>query len=505
LCEAFEHGEEIRDLAVRPHERIALMRLLICIAQAAIDGPTDHDDWKGCASRVVQSTLDYLQHWRHAFELLGNGLPFLQLPNLKRRAAKVNDDGEGTSASKLDFALATGNNTTLFDNAGGSSRTITAAELALRLIAFQCFSPGGRIGVALWNGTETPGRGSSDHAPCLAGGMLHAFVRGEHLSATIHNNFMTKEQAVQFYGAEAWGKPVWEMMPRALNDREAVRNASCTYLGRLLPLARAIQLGEDGNSLIMGNGLTYQSFDETGWREPSATVVVRTVKDQRVRNLLRASVEKAVWRELHALTVKAAGDRPGGPAALQHLSDDRPFDLWVGSLVADQAKPVDAVESVFHIPAQMLHDRSQRAYEEGVELAEKSARRLHRAISTYRMAMEIVGDLDQISRKLGALKRPERERFRQFGARAQQQFWTDVELAVPRLLGLAENPETLVAAGAYHSTAWSKAVAAAMHAAFERACPHETPRQMRAYALGLKALFSKPAKDKPEVEEEVAV
>src|SRR5438034_7772326 len=34
LCEAFERGEEIRDLALRPHERIALMRLLICIAQA---------------------------------------------------------------------------------------------------------------------------------------------------------------------------------------------------------------------------------------------------------------------------------------------------------------------------------------------------------------------------------------------------------------------------------------------------------------------------------------
>src|SRR3990172_3836575 len=46
LCEGFAPGGEIRDLAVRPHERIAVMRLLICVAQAALDGPTDHDDWE---------------------------------------------------------------------------------------------------------------------------------------------------------------------------------------------------------------------------------------------------------------------------------------------------------------------------------------------------------------------------------------------------------------------------------------------------------------------------
>lgn len=35
LLGAFEHGHEIRDLAVRPHERVALMRLLLAVAQAS--------------------------------------------------------------------------------------------------------------------------------------------------------------------------------------------------------------------------------------------------------------------------------------------------------------------------------------------------------------------------------------------------------------------------------------------------------------------------------------
>ena len=53
LREAFERGHEIQDLALRPHERIALMRLLICIAQAALDGPRDYADWKACRPRIA--------------------------------------------------------------------------------------------------------------------------------------------------------------------------------------------------------------------------------------------------------------------------------------------------------------------------------------------------------------------------------------------------------------------------------------------------------------------
>ena len=37
--------------------------------------------------------------------------------------------------------------------------------------------------------------------------------------------------------------------------------------------------------------------------------------------------------------------------------------------------------------------------------------------------------------------------------------------------------------------------------AYEIACPHETPRQIRAYALGLRALVTAPS-DRPGVEAE---
>ena len=482
LCEAFQRGEDIRDLAVRPHERIALMRLLICIAQAALDGPADQDDWKTCRPKIAPAALDYLKRWRSAFELFGIGPRFLQVPGLEKSAGEDNGE-EGNSVSKLDLALATGNNSTLFDNGGGSEREFSAARVALLALTFQCFSPGGRIGVASWNKTGTPGKGSSEHAPCIAGSMLHAVVRGDNLIDTIFHNLMTKDQVAGFYGQGTWGNPVWEQIPSESSDKPAVQNATQTYLGRLVPLSRAIRLENDGRSFIVANGLDYPPYRE--WREPTATIKTRRIKNQPpTRVTLRCSVEKAAWRELHALAVIAVdGNSNGGPAALQNVTGEAAFDLWVGGLAANKAKLVDTLESVFHVPAAMLGETSQRVYEEGVRSAESAGFRLSRAVSIYHR--EVGDNLDRAEF---------RDRRQQIQNKATAQFWTDIEQAVPQLLAVAEHPETLGQPAEWHRTDWGKAVRASMHAAYEHACPHGTPRQMRAYALGSETLHFTSAK-----------
>lgn len=493
LCELFEHAEKVRDLAVRPHERVALMRLLICIVQAALDGPGNDGDWRTCLPKIVLHALDYLKRWSAAFELLGNGQRYLQVIGLEKPGKKHSEDDEENLVSKLDLALATGNNPTLFDNAGGSERTFAPGELALMLTTFQCFSPGGRIGVALWNGRETRGKGSSNHAPCLADGMVHALVRGENLLVTLHKNLMTKRQAAEFFGEGLWGKPVWELVPLGLDDAHALQNATRTYLGRLVPLARAIWLNDDCKSLILANGMEYASYAE-GWREPSATIVVRTIKREPKRVVLPASIEKATWRELSALTVKSVGQNPGGPAALRNISEEEEaFDLWVGGLVCSKSKPVDTIESVFHVPARMLQEVGQRAYELGVKHAERMETRLRQAVSTYH------GELGDELGKPGF-----KERRAQIQNKVTAQFWTDVEQAVSHLLEVAEHPEKLAPANDWWSTDWGKSVSFAMRAAYERGCPHETSRQMRAYALGLKRLYSAPSGQAP-VESETEV
>lgn len=494
LLEAFERGAEIQDLGLRPHERIATMRLLICIAQAALDGPRDFEDWKSCRPRIVTSAVAYLSHARQAFELFGERQRFLQIVGLKKPASTsdVDREDEGNSTSKLDPALATGNNSTLFDNAGGVARDFTPGQLALMLLTFQCFSPGGRIGIALWDGQQTPGNGSSDHAPCLAGGMLHTLLRGDSLISTVHRNLLNKRLSDQLFKEASWGKPVWELMPQRITDTPAVRNATHTYLGRLVPLSRAVYLADNCRSLILANGLEYPSY-ENGWREPCATIIIRTVQKQPTPAVLPASIEKAAWRELYALTVKGVGQGPGGPAALQNIPENADaFDLWVGGLVATQAKLVDTTESVFHIPGTMLIAPGQRVYENGVKDAEMVASRLTRAIRVYHIAL---GD---------NLDRPEmKDRRQQIQSNAAAQFWTDIEQAVPLLLDAAESggfgPK-----GEWRKTAWGQSVRRSARSAFEHACPHETARQIRAYALGLNAFFAArrgPAEAKEEAEQ----
>jgi hypothetical protein len=80
-----------------------------------------------------------------------------------------------------------------------------------------------------------------------------------------------------------------------------------------------------------------------------------------------------------------------------------------------------------------------------------------------------------------------KNRRQQVQSNAAAHFWTDIEHAVPRLLEVAAAPEILKSE--WHKTDWGQCVWRAARAAYERACPHDTPRQMRAYAFGLQALF----------------
>jgi hypothetical protein len=103
------------------------------------------------------------------------------------------------------------------------------------------------------------------------------------------------------------------------------------------------------------------------------------------------------------------------------------------------------------------------------------------------------------------LDRPEmRSRRQQIQSNATAQFWTDIESAVPGLLEVAASPESLGLNHKWHGTVWGRSVWRAARAAYERACPHDTPRQIRAYALGLKTLFAAPA-ESPQVETEKEV
>lgn len=447
----------LRDLAVKPHERIALMRLLLCITQAALDGPADENEWQDCRDAIQPRVRTYLEKWRTSFKLFGEGPRFLQLPNLK----PGKDTDEGNAATKLDLALATGNNSTLFDNGAGEDRTVAAARAALNLLTFQCFSPGGRIGVARWNGQDTPGKGSSNHAPCTPSSMLHTFVLGSSLLETIARNLLTKE-LVTANIVKGWGRPTWEIPVNSANDAAAIENATLTYLGRLVPYSRALSVNVTGESIILGNGLDYPIYP--AYREATASVVWR--KDE--PGLLPASTGRGIWRQLHAITVKrrADADSTAGPLALSLNAFRQESALWIGAFVTDKAKIEDLLEATYTVPPALFDPFGRAAYESGVKYAEASESSVMKAIGAYASALKIDGPAYD---------------------RARQHFWTCVEQALGDLFTVAREltpPEQLAAAP------WGRAVRAAAIEAYDRSCSRRTPRQIQAYALGLRHLFA---------------
>ena len=465
LNNLFAEAHCIRDLAVKPHERVAVMRLLICITQAALNGPSDEDEWASCTSKIQDAVRGYLEKWSGEFELFGDGSRFLQFPNLK--SSDPND--EGSAATKLDLALATGNNATLFDNLASENRTLEPHRSALNILTSQCFATCGRIGVAQWNGVDTPRNGSCNHAPCAPSSMIHTLVIGRSLLETIHRNLLTRDNVVDFYGSNGWGLPSWELPVKAMSDKIAVANATSTYLGRLVPVSRAIRLNNNGRSSIVANGVDYPSFPS--FREATATVI----KGKDKLMLLPGSTNRSLWRQLAAVSVinRSGSDPVCGPVALQHGNRNEVTTLWVGALVTDKAKIEDVVESTYSLPAGMFTEIGRAAYEKGVEFAGEWERTLIQAVKTYSTTLNV--------------ESPPYDR-------ARQQYWTLVEQSLGSLFDLAQN---IALSADLPSSPWAKSVKTAAASAYERCCRHQTPRQIEAYAAGLRRLSFVPKAPKP--------
>ncbi|MGH8659130.1 MAG: type I-E CRISPR-associated protein Cse1/CasA [Gammaproteobacteria bacterium] len=489
LEQVFSEGWEFADLAVRPHERIALMRLLICIAQAALDGPAEYyDDWVNAPAQLPQAGKRYLNQWGYAFSLFDSTKPFLQV------SWPIKNHDSGKPISKLDCALAAGNNSTLFDHEGlaADKRKFSIELLASMLVTFQNFAQGGGVSSAIW--IDKP-KNFAD-GPCKPSSMLHAFIRRKTVCDTICANLLTKEAVSQHFNkpiAQCWGKPIWEMMPASFEDGPKILNATRTYLGRLVPLARLVRLNAQGQFMLLASGLEYPRFPECP-REASATEVIRNDK----RKLLSAGA-KATWRELSALVVSRGQDEAGGALTLANIPDNEEFDLWVGALLIDPRKTaevLDTVESVFHIPANMRTDNGRAAYAAEVEWAEGISRKLSWAVETYREQTD--GGWERRIKMAG----PKRNELRgKLHATATRHYWTAVEKLRPLLMKHVEAIGTTSEAVQQTRNEWLKAIHGAAREAYRLACGQDTPRQMRAFALGWSKLFAKPKTESEQPEE----
>jgi CRISPR system Cascade subunit CasA len=491
LCNVLTEGEIFADLAVRPHERVALMRLFLCVSHAALNGPKDYDDWCAVPKQLPEAAQKYLTTWKEAFELFHEIKPWLQVAALAKNVegnVSLADIDDWTPVSKLSFAYATGNNTTLFDHTGMSdNRHLAIAETLLAMLTFQCFSPGGLISQVYWCGKQT-GKSSKD-GPCVSKSMIHAFLRDDNLLGTIHLNLPSYEDIRFYYGDRDSGKPVWEIPPTSFTDSVSIENATNTYVGRLVPMTRFIRIHPLGERMLLGDGLVYPSFSDGYYPEPTATVVISKKKDKEERALLSFRPAKALWRELAAVIAKRKSEGLGGPLSLRAIQDGDDCDLIVAALAHNKATIVDTIESVFHVPSKLRSPDGTVTYEIEVKKADALASRLGWAVETYRGEVDHgwEGKLKSAGPAKGELKA-------KLHALATNHYWTTVEKNLPLLMAHIGAIGTDAVTPTLE--AWRKMLFKAAIEAYRIACGQETPRQIRAFAKGWSKLIA--TKDEPE-------
>ncbi len=457
LHDAFARCREIADLDAAPHERIAVTRLLVCIAHAALGVPDDSDEWEDFGDDLEPAVANYLARpdIHPHFNLLGDGLRFLQ--------ENVPEKGDTVSASKLFPHLATGNNPTLLDHGGMSaSRSFEPADLALALLTFQNFYP-------------LYGAGYKGRGPCADANGIHCVLLGKQLRDTVINNMLDAESI--FHTAhESFGKPIWECETAA--DLEG---STQTLLGRLVPRHRSLRLASDLTVFFHSNkSLIYPNWEPH--REPSVSIVTNR---KGARRIAPARLDRSIWRDLHHLTALRAGAENNPDAALVLQShraamQNETVELWTGALITDlKAKILDTAESTFSVPRGLFAVPGRTLYTAGVEYAELISTKLYGAIRTY-------------GSSLSHEHPPVTE--------GQQHYWHHLDQKHRALIEMAADPQlgqpAIGSIGA--ADPWTLIVRAAAIAAYEAVCPRSTPRQKEAFALGYRplhnALFPKPPK-----------
>ena len=347
--------QEYRSLGGNPVQKIALIKLLLAIAQGAAT-PVDDQAWSALGSQgLAERCLSYLARWHDRFYLYGER-PFLQMPSIT--AAKLQDFGAVLPE------ISTGNTTVL--NQSQIPRSLSEAEKALLIVSLMGFALAGKKtdnSVILSPGYQGKHNGkgkasSGKPGPAVAHmGLLHSFILGPNLLETVWLNLLTVQQVelTNMY-PQGIGTPPWELMPEG-EDCLVARSLKESLMGRLVPICRFCLLGEKG--LHYSEGLAHASYKE-GVTDPT-TAVNYAGKEPKA---LWVDPEKRPWRELTALLGFFGQNASQGFQSLQLRSVlDRTrdatntFSVWSGGLrVSSNAGEQYASGSDDFVESQVLLD-----------------------------------------------------------------------------------------------------------------------------------------------------
>lgn len=446
-----------------PHERIAVMRLLICLTQRALNGPADAEAREECIEDIIPAVSAYLSQWSSAFELLGENGAFLQFADVQPPTP-----GAYAPLVSLNMARASGNNAAVFDHGELLGYSPDPAQVALDLLTSQNFAVGGTINVALWNQQRTERYGGYV-APCVISA-VHLFLKADTLLETIALNLIPFDHLCP--GLNGIGVPVWEKMPTSKNDVSAVANATLTYLGRLVPVSRCISLLPDLSGCVIGRGVDYSTYEDGQLTVYEGSMTIALSKNDQARYLVKGDVSRSLWRNIPSLLHRFSKHNQ-----LHHVFDNgnlpSVFSVWIGALVfhsKDTGKILDAMQDEYtHLTPQVADDTVLENMRTLLRYAESGAGCVKKAVKGY---LEALVDAREFKKSLPDFA--DREYWQRLASSRQMLF------ALAEKMAKASNKEEWNACG----QGWLIQIREAASKAYDAVVPHQTVRQLRAWSQG---------------------
>lgn len=454
---------QYRSLGGNPVQKIAVLKLLLAIAQAAAT-PEDDGEWQALgAAGLAQRCLAYVERWRENFYLYGER-PFLQVPAIA--AARVQQFGAVVPE------VSTGNTTVLSQLQ--NQRDLDDAERAILLLTLMGFALSGKKtdnSVVLSPGyggkrndkgkpsTSKPGPGVGHM------GFLHTFLAGSSLQQSLWLNLLTQQQVdqMQLYPAGVGTAP-WESMPTG-EDCPAAQSLRESLMGRLVPMCRFCLLVSDG--LHYSEGIAHAGYKD-GMRDPSMAVNYAG-KDPKA---LWVDPGKRPWRELTALLgFIQQSDSQGFQSWQVRCGLDRArdqvdlFALWSGGLrVSSNAGEQyasgtdDFVESEIWLHSDMLGQSWFTQLKQEMDALDALAKNLYGRVAGYYRELATDGS--------------------KLAAQATQLFWQLCERHFQQLVEQCVQSEPARAA----RQRLRRDFADHIQQAYDQFCPRGTARQLTAWA-----------------------
>ncbi len=440
-------------------QKMAVMKLLLAIAQAAAT-PVDEKEWQELgADGLCQKCLAYLDQWHDRFYLYGDQ-PFLQMPAI----AKAKTQPYGAVLADV----STGNTTVLSQIQ--IEKPLTDADKALVLISLMAFALSGKktdnsvvLSAGYRGKSNDKGKPSTGKPGPAVGhmGLLHSHLIGTDISTTLYLNLLTHQQiqGMAIY-PEGLGQAPWEQMPTG--ESCAVAQAlQGSFMGRLIPLSRFCLLND--TNLHYSEGIAHRDY-KTGGRD-TTFAINDSGKEPKA---LWVDPEKRPWRELSSLLSFVGQERSQGfqcrqltdtMARARHLCPR--FGLWSGGLrVSSNAGEQyasgndDYVESVVWLESEVLGEIWFAALKQEMEMLDQWAKTLYGCVMGYFKEQKVDGS--------------------KLAAQATQLFWQLCERDFQALVDGCDQESV--------RQQLRQGFADYIRQAYDRFCPQATARQLDAWA-----------------------